>query len=142
MRGVGLLRLRAGVLKPTRAASDEIQIVRRLRSWFGPDETSFTAVLAGEAVAALVALGPCDSDALASRVFPRLEGPWMTTEGEPLTERTIELGLHQIGWTLIGLDLVEVGRGAHGGTWAPGPSALWLLPRATGLADIWGGGAL
>ena len=37
LRGVGLLRLRHGVLAPTRAASDDLAVVRRLRSAFDPD---------------------------------------------------------------------------------------------------------
>jgi hypothetical protein len=36
LRQVGLLRLRHGVLAPTRAATDELQIIRRLRSYFPP----------------------------------------------------------------------------------------------------------
>ncbi|HEV2369241.1 MAG TPA: hypothetical protein VGR90_05165, partial [Acidimicrobiales bacterium] len=46
LRQVGLLRLRRGVLGATRVAADDVEVVRRLRSWFGPDD-SFTAVLAG-----------------------------------------------------------------------------------------------
>ena len=36
LRAVGLLRLRKGVLAPTRAAGDDIEVIRRLRSGLGP----------------------------------------------------------------------------------------------------------
>ena len=46
LRGVGLLRLRKGVLAPTRAAGDDIEVVRRLRSWFGPSTALYPSSLA------------------------------------------------------------------------------------------------
>jgi hypothetical protein len=132
LRSVGLLRLRSGVLSPTRAADDDVQAVRRLRSWFGPD-TSFVSILAGEALASLLAEGPCRAEALATRVFPLLGDRWVTGEGEPLTEDRTLSDLYWLKAPLIGLDLIEVA----GGTWSAGPSARWLLPRATALAHLW-----
>ena len=36
LRHVRLVRLAGGVLRPTKAAADELETVRRLRSWFDP----------------------------------------------------------------------------------------------------------
>src|SRR5664280_3809106 len=60
LRKVGLLRLRAGVLSPTRAAGDDLETVRRLRSWFVPEE--FTDILVGVTVAVLASRGPQGMD--------------------------------------------------------------------------------
>ncbi len=38
LRHVGLLRLYKGTLGPTRAAADDLEVIRRLRSWFGPGD--------------------------------------------------------------------------------------------------------
>ena len=37
LRHVGLLRLHKGTLGPTRAAVDDLEVIRRLRSWFSPE---------------------------------------------------------------------------------------------------------
>jgi hypothetical protein len=39
LREVGLLRLRKGVLARTRVAVDDLVVIRRLRSWFAPDDS-------------------------------------------------------------------------------------------------------
>jgi len=57
LREVGLLRLRKGVLSPTRAGRDEAEILRRLRGWFGP-AYGFTSVLVGYVLALLAVHGP------------------------------------------------------------------------------------
>jgi len=63
LRRVGLLRLSKGVVRPTRAAADDdVEVVRRLRSWFEPG--SFTATLASRTVAVLATNEPMDSDEL------------------------------------------------------------------------------
>jgi hypothetical protein len=135
LRDVGLLRVRGGVLAPTRAAGDPTAVVRRLRSWFGPDD-GFVAVLAGEAVASLVADGPCGSQELAARLFPRLGHGWMTSGGERLHVAAVRTQLLHLHTVLVGLDLVA----SDWDTWTAGPSARWLLPRATALAHLWAPG--
>lgn len=132
LRGVGLLRLSSGVISPTRAASDDTQVIRRLRSWFGPDD-SFTAILIGESLASLVAEGPCRVDELATRIFSLLGDRWVTGEGEPLAEAHVLASLNRSRAVLIGLDLIA----STQGSWLAGPAARWLLPRATALAQLW-----
>lgn len=132
LRAVGLLRLRNGTLAPTRAAGDEVEVVRRLRSWFGPDD-GFTSILAGESVATLASAGPCRPEELATRVFPQLGDHWVTPAGEPLTEHLLLGKLYDLEPVLVGLDLVALA----GDTWSAGPSGRWLLPRATALARLW-----
>lgn len=137
LRSVGLLRLRERVLRPTRAAGDEMAIIRRLRSWFGP-RGAFNSVLAGHALASLAAEGPCSAAALAARVFPRLGHRWVTGAGDALTEEETRLSLYALHPVLVGMDLVEdvaVDR------WSAGQSARWLLPRATALANLLGSGS-
>ena len=132
LRKVGLLRLRCGVLHPTRAAQDDVEVIRRLRSWFGPDE-SFVSILAGDSLASLVADGPCRPEELAARAFKLLGDRWVTGEGHPLTERRVVKELYRLQAVLVSLDLIEAERD----TWSEGPSARWLLPRATALAHLW-----
>lgn len=50
LRAVGLLRLRKGIVSPTRNAGNDLEALRRLRSWFGPDD-GFTAILTDELIA-------------------------------------------------------------------------------------------
>jgi hypothetical protein len=132
LRDVGLLRLHKGVLGPTRAAADDIEVIRRLRSWFGPDD-SFVSILAGDAIANLVAGGACRPEALAVRLLPLLGERWVTSEGQPLDESRTRHELYRLESVLVGLGLIET----DGGTWRAGPGAHCLLPRATALAHIW-----
>ena len=132
LRHVGLLRLRRGVLRAIRVAADDVEVIRRLRSWFGPDD-SFVAVLAGESLASLVAEGPGRPEQLAARLLPRLGLGRVTSQGELLDENRTCQELYRLESDLVGLDLIH----ADNGTWTAGPSALWLLPRATGLAHLW-----
>lgn len=129
MRAVGLLRLANGVLRPTRAASDDLGVVRRLRSWFSDDE--FTSLLTGDVVAMLVAAGPLTGEELAARVHP-LCGGW-SRNGVPLTPHDVRMSISSLACPLQGLDQVE----ASWPVWRAGPSALTLLSRATALAQIW-----
>ncbi len=129
LRKVGLLRLRAGVLSPTRAAGDDLETVRRLRSWFVPEE--FTDILVGVTVAVLASRGPQGMDELAANVYALLGSGW-AHNGEPLTEFDIRMEIAHVSAVLKGLDLIETDW-PH---WRAGPSARTLLPRATGLAQL------
>jgi hypothetical protein len=135
LRRVGLLRLSRGVVTPTRAASDEVEAVRRLRSCFDGDV--FTAVLADLAVALVAAEGPLSTPAIAERVHPLL-GPGWTSSTGPVTVDDVDHSLARLGALLEALDLVErdIGR-----VWRTGPGARSLLPRATALAHRWAVGA-
>jgi hypothetical protein len=130
LRGVGLLRLAKGVLRPTRATADDLEIVRRLRSWFEPDE--FTDILAGVTVATLETSGPLARAELAARVRPLLGDRW-SVDGRPLTTADVESAIERLRPELEALDLVA-------GDWRTaraGPSARTLLPRGTALARLW-----
>jgi hypothetical protein len=56
LRRVGLLRLRHGVLAPTKAASDDLTVLRRLRCGFDPE--AFTTVVTELTIGVLAARGP------------------------------------------------------------------------------------
>jgi len=132
LRTVGLARLTRGVLRPTRAAGDDRDIVRRLRSVFGPHQ-SFPALLATDAVALLAAHGPARCDQLAARTVGRLGHGWVRRDGRPVTAEDVRHELAGLLPELQALDQVE----ATSGTWRPGPSARTLLVRATALAQHW-----
>lgn len=134
LRRVGLARPNHGTLRPTRAATDDLQILRRLRRGLGPD-TGFTAQLATDAIGLLAATGPRRLDELAGHLHPLLAHGW-TRAGQPLTATDIRHELAALGALLHGLDLITH-TDRWGSNWAPGPSARWLLPRATALADYW-----
>jgi hypothetical protein len=136
LREVGLLRLSKGTVSPTRAASDDLELIRRLRSRFGRED-GFTSILVGEGLASLIADGSCRPDELAARLFAMLGRRWVTGDGAPLTERATCSQLYRLQSVLVGLDLIH----ASTGSWTAGPSARWLLPRATGLASLWTGAA-
>ena len=132
LRHVGLFRLRKGDLSRTRAAGDEVEVVRRLRSWFSPDD-GFISILATDSLASLITDGPCRPQELAPRVFSLIGDRWVTAQGEPLNESRTRTELYRLEAVLTGLDLIETTDGA----WDAGPSARWLLPRATALAHLW-----
>lgn len=130
LRHVGLLRLRKGILSPTKAAADDLEVVRRLRSWFEPED--FTAILAGVMVAMLLVGGRQRSKELAARLYPLLGQHW-SYNGRPLTEQDVRTSINQMSAVLRGLDQIDL----HRDVWAAGPSARTLLPRATALSAIW-----
>jgi hypothetical protein len=132
LRHVGLLRLHKGILGPTRAAAYDLEVIRRLKSWFSPDD-GFVPILVGDALANLVVDGPCRPDELATRLLPLLGDRWVTSQGQGLDAGRIRQDLYGLQFILVGLDLIQ----SQKGTWTAGPSALWLLPRATALAHIW-----
>lgn len=131
LRQVGLVRLHRGVVTPTRAAADDVEVVRRLRRSFD----GFTAVLAERAVALLVAEGPQSDTVLAARSHAVL-GPGWTADGEPLTAHDVRMALARLHGRLAGMDLIVAGVRE----WRAGPSARWVLPGATALAHHWATG--
>ncbi len=132
LREVGLLRLRQGVLAPTRAADDDLAVVRRLRSWFGP-QYGFVSMLTTDALGLLASEGPCRPQDMAGRLLDLLGDRWVTGQGQHLDEAAVEANLYSLEPAMQGLDLVQSSKG----TWEAGPSACWLLPRATALAHLW-----
>jgi Plasmid pRiA4b ORF-3-like protein len=132
LRTGGLLRIRHGILTPTKAATgDDLTIVRRLRAGFDP--RTFTTVLTTQIVAALAGHGPHTPTQLATWLFPLLQHGWATRDGQPVTERDITVSINHQAPLLEGLDLIDTSTPA----WTAGPSARTLLPAATLLAEIW-----
>jgi hypothetical protein len=132
LREVGLLRLRKGVLSPTRAAGADTELIRRLRSWFGP-RYGYEMLLTTDALALLAAEGDTRPQDLAGRLMDLLGDRWVTSQGQRLDEVRVLADLNRLRFVLVGLDLIETSKGV----WSAGPSARWLLPRATALAHLW-----
>lgn len=130
LRQAGLLRLRHGVLSPTKAASDDLEVVRRIRSRFPPE--SFSTILAGVAIAVLAATGPQRPGELAAKVHPMLGHSW-ALDGRALTVQDVRSSIGQLSPVLRGLDQID----AELSMWRAGPSARSLLPRATALSALW-----
>lgn len=65
------------------AAGDDTEVIRRLRSWFGPVH-GFTSILASDALASLSAEGPATTQDLAGRLFRLLGDRWVTSQGDPM----------------------------------------------------------
>ncbi len=130
LRGAGLVRLARGVLTPTKAAADDLHIIRRLRQVLEPD--SFEDVLIGVTAARLAANGPATSADLAEAALPWLDR-W-AIGGRPVTTDDIRRQLRYAALLMAALDLADRGTGMRSDTWRPGPSATTLLPRATALA--------
>ena len=131
LRDVGLLRLRHGVLTPTRAAGDDLAVVRRLRSAFEPN--TFATEITELTIGVLAAHGPLPLAELAARVHQQLGYGWQRG-GQPINERDVRMAIAQQSPIMEGLDLID---SADWHAWATGASALSLLPRATMLAEIW-----
>lgn len=122
------MRLARGVLTPTKAAGDDLQVVRWLRRVCAVDR--FDGLLAGVAVAFLAARGPLPRSEVAVLAHPWF--PMWAVNGHPLTPDDLDTALAHVAARLEALDLVVTDRL----TWSPGPSAETLLPRATALARI------
>ena len=129
LRHVRLVRLAGGVLRPTKAAADELETVRRLRSWF--DEGAFHTMTAERAVALVAARGPLQVAEIAAEVHSLLGHGW-SRGGKPITTRDVEDELRNLAHQLQALDLITRSRSE----WSPGPSARSLLPGANLLADV------
>lgn len=130
LRDVGLLRLRNGVLTPTKASGDDLQVVRRLRTWFRPGE--FEGFLVEMSIAVLVTRGPRETADLAAAVYPLLGRGWVR-EGQLMTVADVRKSLEYLSAEMRGLDLVMMT--ADGRTWQPGLSALTLLPRVAAICQ-------
>lgn len=131
LRRVGLLRLRHGVLTPTRAAGDDLAVVRRLRTAFSPN--TFATEITELTIGVLAAHGPMNSPQLAGRVHQLLGHGWQR-DGQPVTERDVQFAIAQQSLIMRGLDLID---DADWHAWTVGTSARSLLTRAGGLAEIW-----
>jgi hypothetical protein len=131
LRGVGLLRLRHGVLTPTRAAGDDLAIVRRIRSAF--DAYAFDTEITELSIGVLAARGPLPLAELAARVHPLLGRGWQI-DGKPINEQDVRMAIAQQSPIMKGLDLID---SANWVVWSAGAAALSLLPGATMLAEIW-----
>jgi hypothetical protein len=131
LRDVGLLRLSKGVLTPTRAAADDLQVVRRLRNWYRPD--SFDGLLVEFAVAVLLTGGPMTTKELAGTVLPYLGEGWVR-DGHPMAVEDVERSLHYLSAEMRGLDLVVLEDKPLTWSWQPGASARTLLPRVPAIA--------
>ena len=131
LRDVGLLRLSKGVLTPTRAATDDLQVVRRLRNWYRPD--SFDGLLVEFTVAVLLNGGPMPTEELATIVLPYLGEGWVR-DGHPMTVEDVERSLRYLSAEMRGLDLVLLEGDLLSRTWQPGASARSLLPRVPAIA--------
>jgi hypothetical protein len=126
LRKVGLLRLNRGVLAPTRAAADDLEIIRRLRTWFEPD--GFEDILAGDTVAILASEpGPLSPTELARRLHPLVDDRW-SLDGRPLTTTDVEHAFYRLSAALRALDL---GRGRLAGV-ASGPLSADVAPPGDG----------
>ncbi|PZS25743.1 MAG: plasmid pRiA4b ORF-3 family protein [Pseudonocardiales bacterium] len=132
LRDVGLARLRSGVLSPTKAAGDDLEVIRRLCSFFKP--RAFATNLIIGAVALLAAGGPQPAKLLAAAIHPLLSYTW-STDGRPITEEEARMELHGVVALMEALDLVETewDKTIRQDVWQAGPSALSLLPDVIGL---------
>jgi hypothetical protein len=117
------------VLRPTKAASDELETVRRLRSWFSPQE--FSTIVSERAVALVAARGALQVAEIAAEVHSLLGYGW-SRGGRPITARDVEAELRRLSHQMQALDLISRTR-SH---WLAGPSARSLLPGANALADL------
>lgn len=131
LRQVKLVRLRHEVLTSTKAAGDDLAVVRRLRSMFEPN--TFTTEITEITVGVLAAHGPLPLDELAAQVHQLLGHGWQLG-GQPIDVRDVRIAIAQQSPIMKGLDLID---NADLRAWATGASALTLLPGATMLAEIW-----
>jgi hypothetical protein len=129
LRHAGLLRLTNGVLRPTKAAGDEVETVHRLRSWFPP--RGFSTFVAERSVALVTARGPLRTRDLAAEVSSMLGHGWRRGS-DPITVADVEQELYRLAHQLAALDLLATSWHA----WTAGRSARSLLPGVALLADL------
>ena len=116
---------------PTRAAGDDLAVVRRLRSAF--DANTFATEITELTIGVLAAHGPLPLAELATRVHQLLGRGWQRG-GQPISVQDVRLAIAQQSPIMKGLDLID---NANWNAWTCGAAALSLLPRATMLAEIW-----
>jgi hypothetical protein len=131
LRRVGLLRLRHGELTCTRAAHDDLAVVRKLRSAFEPN--TFGTAITELTIGVLAADGPLPLARLAARVHQLLGYGWRL-DGQPVTAQDLRTAISRQSPMMQGLDLIDT---SNRHAWTVGPSAQSLLPGATMLAEIW-----
>jgi Plasmid pRiA4b ORF-3-like protein len=129
LRRAGLLRIRNGVLAPTKSAADDLDVIRRLRTQFPPHE--FTTTLATRAIAWLAPRDEAGLEELAETVHPLLGYGWQC-DGHDLTTTDVRRNLSRLAHLLLALDQID---GAWP-KWRPGPAARSLLPAVTLLAPL------
>jgi hypothetical protein len=130
LRRVGLLRLRHGELTCTRAADDDLAVVRRLRSGFEPN--TFGTKITELTIGVLAANGPLPLAQLATRVHQLLGYGWQL-DGQPVTGEDLRIAIGRQSPIMEGLDLINT---SNRHAWTVGRSAQSLLPGATTLAEI------
>jgi hypothetical protein len=128
-RATGLWRLRAGVVTTIRAATDDLEVLRRIRRLL--DEETFEGSVIGTAAGWLAARGPTEVPRLAAVALDMLGDRWMAGD-RPLTVADVEHYLHSQTMLMRGLGMIAQYRFDQ--LWQPGPAARSLLPRAAGLA--------
>lgn len=131
---VGLVRLTRGVLRRTRAADDEVAVVRRLRSWFDlgtGSDGGFTRVLSGWSVAVLAGDGPRDPRDVVRAVLPIVGERW-SVSGRTISEDDLRLEMAKLLPVWRALDLVNT----PDRCWTAGSSARSLLPLAIAVAHL------
>ncbi|HEX7323264.1 MAG TPA: plasmid pRiA4b ORF-3 family protein [Mycobacterium sp.] len=131
LRRAGVLRPRHGVIAPTRAAADDLAVVRRIRSTFEPN--TFPTEITELTIGVLAAHGPLPLIELATHVYPLLGRGWQR-DGQPITERDVRSAIAQQSPLMEGLDLIG---NSDWRVWTLGASARSLLPGARMLADFW-----
>ena len=132
MRGAGLLRVRNGRVYPTKAAADDLEVLRRLRAWVAKDR--YEELLLGDALALLIARGPMSVTDVAAEVHSMLD-PWWHTDDGPVTADHVRRDLRGLGGLLEGLDLIDLNEDVMEAS----PAAAAFLPRATNLAHLLSG---
>lgn len=123
LRDVGLARLAKGMLRPTRAAGDDLEVVRRLRSAFPVG--SFTRHVTVVVLYVLLRQGPQPREQLAEQAFGLL-GPGWQAGGQPLTPGDVGRELSRLWALLTALELIE-----GESVWTAGASAQTLLGEAS-----------
>jgi hypothetical protein len=117
------------VLRPTKTAGDEVETVRRLRTWFPPRH--FSTMLAERAVALGAARGLLKAHNLAAEILPMLGHGWRRGN-DPITATDVQHDLYRLAHQLAGLDMLAT----YSPGWTAGPSAPQLLPGVPLLAEL------
>jgi hypothetical protein len=128
---VGVLRKNRGMLLPTKACTDDLEIVRRLRKRF-PDR-DFDTLLITNVAAVLQAHGPLPIPELLGHVLPMMGSRWRVGD-RPLDATVLQDSFWYVSELMVCLDLVVIDRRHR--LVSPGASAVSLLPRTTGLAPL------